>query len=374
MKHILIITSYGPSLINFRLSLIKELIFKGYKVSVASPIEKFSDTFQKELRNLGVSINIFTLSRTGLSVLQDCKTILKLYKIIKNSKPNIIISYTSKPVIYTGILLKYFPKITFYPLITGLGYTFTEGEGFKRRILKYLMTRLYREGLKCAEKIIFQNIDDKNFFYKLKIINKKNLARIVNGSGIDLKAYPFSALPSKPIFLMISRLLVDKGVKEYVEAARAVRSRYPNVIFQLAGGLDKNPAGISKDELQLWIDQGDIQYLGEIKLVQSILKSCKYFVLPSYREGTPRSTLEALSTGRPIITTDVPGCRETIIHEKNGLLVPIKNSAALANAMIRLLQEKDKKIQSMAKESFLIAKNKYEINKVNRSMLEIMSL
>ena len=374
MKHILIITSYGPSLINFRLSLIKELIFKGYKVSVASPIDKFSDIFQKELRNLGVSINIFTLSRTGLNVLQDCKTILKLYKIIKNSKPNIIISYTSKPVIYTGILLKYFPKITFYPLITGLGYIFIEGEGFKRRILKYLMTRLYREGLKCAEKIIFQNIDDKNFFYKLKIINKKNLARIVNGSGIDLKAYPFSALPSKPIFLMISRLLVDKGVKEYVEAARAVRSRYPNVIFQLAGWLDKNPASISKDELQLWIDQGDIQYLGEIKSVQSILKSCKYFVLPSYREGTPRSTLEALSTGRPIITTDVPGCRETIIHEKNGLLVPIKNSAALANAMIRLLQEKDKKIQSMAKESFLIAKNKYEINKVNRSMLEIMSL
>jgi glycosyltransferase involved in cell wall biosynthesis len=173
---------------------------------------------------------------------------------------------------------------------------------------------------------------------------------------------------------MISRLLVDKGVREYVQAAQIVRSRIPNVTFQLAGYLDENPASISFKELQSWIKQGDIQYLGEIESVQYILKSCRFYVLPSYREGTPRSTLEALSTGRPVITTDVPGCRETVIHKKNGLLVPPRNSEALAKAMIVLLEEKDEIIQDMAKESYLIAKNKYQIEKVNKSILSIIGL
>ena len=173
---------------------------------------------------------------------------------------------------------------------------------------------------------------------------------------------------------MISRLLIDKGVREYVEAAKIVRSNFSNVRFQLAGYIDSNPSSISAKVLQSWINEGNIEYLGEIKSVQSILKSCKYYVLPSYREGTPRSVLEALATGRPIITTDAPGCRETVIHKKNGLLVPIKDSTALANAMISLLEESDEVIKKMAFESYLIAKNKFEIDKVNKSMLNIMNL
>ena len=173
---------------------------------------------------------------------------------------------------------------------------------------------------------------------------------------------------------MISRLLADKGVREYVKAAKIVRAHFPKVIFQLAGNLDENPASISLKELKSWINKGDVNYLGEIKSVQSILKSCKYYVLPSYREGMPRSVLEALSTGRPIITTDVPGCRETIIHKKNGLLVPVKNPIALANAMISLLEESEEVIKKMALESYLLAKNKFEVGKVDKSMLNIMKL
>ena len=374
MKHVLIITSYGPSLNNFRLSLIKKMLSRGHKVSVASPKDNFSDILQKELKNLGVNINIYTLSRTSLNFFKDFKSILEIYKIIKNSKPNIVISYTAKPVIYSGLVLKNFKKISYYPMITGLGYAFIERQSIKHKMLKYLISKLYREGLKRSAKIIFQNRDDKSLFYKLKIIKKKNLSKIINGSGVDLNTYPFSSLPSKPIFLMISRLLVDKGVREYVKAAKIVRTHFPNVIFQLAGNLDENPASISFKELQSWINKGDIHYLGKIKSVQSILKSCKYYVLPSYREGTPRSTLEALSTGRPIITTDVPGCRETVIHKKNGLLVPAKDPAALANAMISLLKESNKSIKTMAKESFLIAKKKYEIKKINQNILNIMNL
>jgi len=374
MKHILIIASWGPSLINFRLPLIKKLLSRGHKVSVAAPIDNFSEVLQKKIIDLGVNVSIFSLSSKGLNFFKDCKSIFEIYKIIRKIKPNIIISYTTKPVIYTGLILKCFKKVSYYPLITGLGYTFIDRYSIKHKILKYFMVKLYREGLKSSKKIIFQNKDDQGLFFKLKIIRQKNLSDVVNGSGVDLNAYPLSSLPSKPVFLMISRLLIDKGVREYVEAAKIVRSRFSGVTFQLVGYLDKNPSGISANELQSWINKGDIEYLGEVKSVQSVLKLCKYYVLPSYREGTPRSTLEALSTGRPIITTDVPGCRETVIHEKNGLLVPVKDSVALANAMIRLLNETDKNIERMAKESFLIARNKYEINKVNQSMLNMMDL
>lgn len=374
MKHILIIASYGPSLINFRLPLIKRLLSRGYKVSVASPIDDFSDILQKKLQDLGIYINIFKLSRTRFNLLINFNSLIELYKIVKNSKPNIIISYTAKPVIFSGLVLKFFKKVSYYPLITGLGFSFTEINSIKKIFFRYLISQLYRQGLKSSKKIIFQNKDDQSLFYKLKILDQSKISYVINGSGVDLSEYPLTNLPSKRVFLMIARLLGDKGVREYVNAAKIVRSRFPNVTFQLAGYLDENPSAVTADELQTWINDGNIEYLGEIKSVQSILKSCKYYVLPSYREGTPRSVLEALSTGRPIITTDTPGCRETVVHEKNGLLVPIKDPISLANAMIRLLNEKDETIEKMAKESYLIAKNKYDIDKVNQSIINIMNL
>jgi len=375
MKHILIISSYGSSLINFRLNLIKDILSKGYKVSVAAPSNHFSNDEQKKLKDLGVKINKFFLSRIGYNLLKDIRTIYEIYRVIKNSKPDIIISYTSKPIIYTGIILKFFPKIIYYPLITGLGTPFTEIVSIKKNIFKCLISQLYKFALKSSYKVIFQNKDDLSLFLKLKIVRQKKKLFIVNGSGVDLNDYPLSILPSKPVFLMVARLLVFKGIREYAEAAKIVKSSYPNVTFQLAGGLDQSPSCISSSELKYYINQGNIEYLGEIKSAQSILKSCKFYVLPSYyREGIPRSTLEALSTGRPVITSDSPGCRETVIHEKNGLLIPVKNVEALANAMIRLLEEKEEVIQNMAKQSFLIAKNKFDVKKVNKKFIDIIGL
>ena len=374
MKHILIITSYGPSLINFRLPLIKKLILKGHKVSVASPKNKFSNKLQKKLKDLGVKIIFFSISNTSLNFFKDCKIILEIFKIIKNYKPSMVIAYTVKPVIYSGLVLKYFKKISYFPIITGLGYTFIDKFTIKHKIIKYLIIQLYQKSLKSSKKIIFQNKDDQSLFWKLKIIKEKNISNVVNGSGVDLDIYPLSDLPSKPVFLMISRLIVDKGVREYVEAAKIVKSRFSNARFQLAGYLDNNPSAITADELQSWIKESNIEYLGEKKSVQSILQSCKFYVLPSYREGVPRSVLEALSTGRPIITTDVPGCRETVIHKKNGLLVPVKDTIALSEAMISLLEESEENIKKMAFESYLLAKNKFEIDKVNKCILKIMNL
>lgn len=374
MKHILFITAYGPSIINFRLSLIKKILSKGYKVSVAAPDNQFPKVLQDEIKNLGVDLIIFKISRTGMNLFQELRSLLEIFKIIRVYKPNIIISSLIKPIIYTGLVLKLFKSIRYFPLIAGIGYGLYAKNSIKHKILKMFIIKLYKEGIQKAETIIFQNKDDKLLFSELKIKNYNNQSAVINGSGVDLTIYPFSNLPKQTIFLMMSRLLVDKGVREYVEAAKIVRSKFPDVIFQLAGDLDENPESIGLEELNAWIDQGDIQYLGHIKYVQSILKNCKFFVLPSYREGTPRSTLEALATGRPIITTDVPGCRETVIHKKNGLLVPSKDHKALAKAMINFINEKDKNIEKMAIQSFLIAKNKYEINKVNQSIIRIINL
>ena len=181
-------------------------------------------------------------------------------------------------------------------------------------------------------------------------------------------------IPKKPIFLMVSRLLIDKGVREYVDAASLVKIKYPNAIFQLAGRMDTNPASINPDELNFWIKKNFIQYLGEISTVYKSISECRFFVLPSYREGTPRSVLEAMATGRPIITTDVPGCRETVIQGKNGLLVPPKNSRSLANAMIKLLKSSEDKIQSMGRESFILTRDKYDVEKVNKDIVDIIKL
>lgn len=374
MKHILIIASHGPSLINFRLNLIKLLLSKGYKVSVASSSDNFSNGLQKKLKALGVKINLFYLSRTGLNILRESKSILDLMRIIKYSKPNIIISYTAKPVIYSGLILKFFPKIIHFPLITGLGFAFTNNISIRKNLLRKLMTFLYCLSLKKSEKIIFQNKDDKKLFLELRIIKDKKKISIINGSGIDLKDFSFSRLPTKHIFLMIARLLIDKGIKEYFEASIIVKKKFPNAKFHLIGDLDQNPSSLNKKELKFLINKSKVKYLGKRNSVKSALRACRYFVLPSYREGTPRTILEALSIGRPVITTNVPGCRETVVNKKNGLLVPFKNSIALANAMIKLIKEKDKKIKRMAKESYLIAKEKYEINKVNMNMLNIMNL
>jgi glycosyltransferase involved in cell wall biosynthesis len=374
MKHFLIIASNGPSLINFRLPFIKKLISKGFIVSVAAAKDNFPDNLLIQLQELKINIYFFYLQKTGLNFFQDCRSMFEIYKILKKSKPDLVLAYTVKAVIYAGILVKFFKKIKYYPLITGLGYIFIDRDSIKHKILNKMVIALYKFSSKSATKIIFQNKDDQYLFFKLKIIKQIDLSNVVNGSGIDLNIYPLSVLPTKPIFLMISRLLVDKGVKEYVEAAKIVKSRYVDVRFQLVGYLDENPSSITSQELQSWINQGNIEYLGKMDSVQSILKSCKYYVLPSYREGVPRSTLEALATGRPIITTDTPGCRETVCHKKNGLLVPIKDSKALAHAMISLLEESDQNIKKMAYESYLLAKNKFEIDKVNKSMLKIMNL
>ena len=211
-KHILIISSELFSLINFRGSLIKHLINSGHKVTALAPKEKNNDkNIIHKLRSMGVVLKFYFLSRTSLNPFKDYLSYKSIRFVISQSNPDIVIAYTAKPVIYAGIAMEHFPKISFFPIITGLGYGFTDGDGIKRKVIQQVMIFLYRRGLKNSLGIIFQNSDDKKLFYRLKIISSIQSSYVVNGSGVDLDLYPFSPIPSKPIFLMLSRLLVDKG-------------------------------------------------------------------------------------------------------------------------------------------------------------------
>jgi len=327
-----------------------------------------------QLDAMGVEFVPVQLARTGLSLWQDYQTYRELRDLFKKLKPDVVLAYTAKPVIYGGMAAQSVSACSFFPLITGLGYAFTDGGGIKRQLLRYLVSCLYRKGLKQAKAVIFQNSDDEKLFRKLGLMSSGVRSNVVNGSGVDLAAFPPAELISKPVFLMLARLVADKGVCEYVEAARLVKMRFPQAIFQLAGGLDPNPAGIRIEELQGWVGVGGIEYLGEISSVQKAIAAARFYVLPSYREGTPRSVLEALATGRPVITTDAPGCRETVIDGVNGYLVPPRDAKALADAMIKMLEATEEQINTMAQASLALAREKYDVCKVNAQMFEIMGL
>ena len=373
-KRVLVVAGLSWSLLNFRGPLLAELQARGHNVGVIAPIDEGTKTVSAELASRSIAFESINLARGGLNPRQDLASMRQLQQVFSRLSPDIVLAYTAKPLIYSGIAARRVANIRFFPLITGLGYAFMESGGLKRRLVRAVVEKLYRRSLAGAETVIFQNPDDERLFRERRLMPVSVPSVRVNGSGVDLEAFPPSPLPREPVFLMLARLVADKGVREYVEAACMVRARYPRAVFRLAGGLDPNPAGINQQELQAWIETGAIEYLGEVWPVQDALAQCRFYVLPSYREGTPRSVLEAMATGRPIITTDAPGCRETVEHGVNGLLIPPRDAGALAEAMIRMIEASDAEVQRMADASLALAREKYDVHKVNQRMLEIMGL
>jgi glycosyltransferase involved in cell wall biosynthesis len=253
-----------------------------------------------------------------------------------------------------------------YALVTGLGYSFT------RRWLSLIVGLLYRGALGLCRNVMFQNPDDRAFFIQ-KGIADAGKCTVVNGSGVDLDHYYPTPLPSELVFLLIARLLKDKGIREYVQAARLVRRSRPDARFILVGPRDPGPAAVPEAELASWVSQEGIEYRGPTEDVRAAITEAMVFVLPSYREGTPRTVLEAMAMCRPIITTDVPGCRETVIEGVNGFLVPAKDAVRLAGAMLRFAS--DLSLASrMGRASREIVENKYDVRRVNQQMLLSMGL
>jgi glycosyltransferase involved in cell wall biosynthesis len=369
---LLMIASFPGSILAFRGELIKSLIKHGVAVTVAAPGLSTAGTVRRDLEAIGAAAVDIRLHRTGMNPFKDLLSIWDLYRKMRALRPEIVIAYTIKPVIY-GMLAAWLARVPRrFALITGLGNVFTRPDA---GLLASIVSRLYRLALGKAGKVFFQNPDDQALLQQQGLLRSTTPSVVVNGSGINLDEYGLRAMPQPPVsFLMIARLLGDKGVREFAQAAQRVRSKYPDVRCSLAGWIDSNRDAISQQELDAWVERGDISYLGRLSDVRPAIAVCWAYVLPSYYgEGTPRTVLEAMAIGRAIITTDAPGCRETVNEGENGFLVPVRSVDALAGAMLRLV-ENEELTASMGQRSRKIAEAKYDVHKVNAVMLREMGL
>lgn len=368
------ISGFAESLINFRGTLIGALQSRGLSVNVASPDLLVSETAKDKLVAMGVQLHYIPLQRTATNPLADVRCFLALLRLMWRVRPNYVLCYTIKPVIY-GTFAAWLAVVPHrYALITGLGYSFTGHPYGLRRIVKGLAQIMYRVALSRAHKVFFQNPDDEALFCELGILLAGTPSVVVNGSGVDVLGFSLTPLPSgPPRFLLIARLLGDKGIREFGQAAQRIKALHPQARFSLVGWIDENPDAIKQAELDAWVKQGSLDYLGRMEDVRPAIAACSVYVLPSYREGTPRTVLEAMAMGRPIITTDAPGCRETVIDGENGFLVPVKSVDALVAAMERFIEEPDLVVR-MGKRSREIAEEKYDVHKVNDVMIREMGL
>lgn len=374
----LLIGGFAESLIGFRKPLIVALLNKGLKVHVAAPDLLINQAVMLELNALGVVPHDIQMQRTGTDPVADIKTLFSLYRLMRTIKPDYVLSYTIKPVVYGSIAAKLARVPHRFALITGLGFAFMGEEDKQRSRVRAIVQGLYRNALRHCQKVFFQNPDDEALFRQLDILFSRVNTCVVNGSGVDISEYAVTSLPTKdgvpaPRFLLIARLLGDKGIREYAQAAVIIKAKYPQVQFDLVGWIDDNPNTIQQHELDGWISDGLFNFWGKLADVQPAIAACSIYVLPSYREGTPRTVLEAMAMGRPIVTTDAPGCRETVIDGYNGYLVPVKSVDKLAAAMEKFIIDPEL-ITRMGTASRQLAEEKFDVHAVNQIMLEEMGL
>ena len=369
-RTVIVIGSLAESLINFRGALLADMVRVGCRVVACAP--NASAETKSGLARIGVEFRVIPFDRTGLNLVKDVQACIALVRLMREVRPDIVFGYTIKPVVYGSIVARLTGTRKIFSMITGLGYAFSR-KGVKQKIVSLVAQALYRFSLRCNAKVFFQNPDDQADFERMNLLKNSDQAVQINGSGIDIKSFVPAPFPERISFLLIARLLKDKGITEYVEAARAVKLMYPQVSFQLAGWIDDNPSAISQVQLDCWVNNGVIEFLGRLSDVRSAMSACSVYVLPSYREGTPRTVLEAMAMGRPIITTDVPGCRETVQHGLNGFLVPMRDSQSLAQAMLKFIESKAL-IPQMGARSRELAVQKYDVDKVNAVLLSGMGL
>ncbi|UYO94000.1 glycosyltransferase family 4 protein [Pollutimonas sp. M17] len=371
----LLIAGFPDSILQFRGALLDALQAQGLDVHVAAPGLDSRSAMHQALRARGMTPHDIPLQRTGMNPAKDLRSLLRLWRLMRRLRPHYTLAYTIKPVIY-GTLAGWLAGVPQrYALITGLGYAFQGDDQAKDRrgTLRNVAKTLYRQGLKKAHKAFFQNPDDEALFRGLKILHPGQITHIVNGSGVDLNRYQVAPLPKAPHFLLIARLLGDKGVREYAAAAARMRAAHPECTFSLAGWIDDNPDAIAHGELHEWVAAGDIDYLGRLDDVRPAIAASSVYVLPSYREGTPRTVLEAMAMGRAIITTDAPGCRQTVEEGRNGYLVPPRSVDRLVEAMESLYADPGL-TAAMGAQSRAMAEDRYNVHKVNAAMLREMDI
>lgn len=370
-----LIGTLASSALGFRRDLILDLVSRGHQVYVFA-IDYDAQRLE-QIKALGATPVPYHFARTGLNPISDLVNTLRLAKKLRQIQPDRVLSYFAKPVIFGTLAAKLAGVPQCFAMLEGLGAAFTvqpEKTSLPLRLVKRVQCLLYKVALPRADEVIFLNPDDANELLTMESISVKRHS-ILGPIGLNLKAFPFSPAPTDPIrFVFIGRLLRDKGIYEYIEAARQLKIDYPSAVFSLIGGLDTdNPRALSKRDLANIMAQGTIEYCGEVDNIAEHLTRSSVFVLPSYREGYPRSTQEAMAVGRAIITTNVPGCKETVIEGVNGFLVPPWNSQELANKM-RYFIENRVAITEMGKQSHQFAKHHFDVSLVNNTLIKLMNL
>lgn len=369
---VVVVGGWAPSLVNFRGPLLDEMVRRGHDV-VAMAADA-TPAVVDELQRRGVRFQAWNVERAGVGIVADLRAMTALTRALRELSADVVVAYTIKPVVY-GMLAAWLAGVPRRAaLITGLGYSFAARSTRKQAFVAQISRALYRAALPKADVVFFQNADDRDEMKRLKLLSASSRVEVVRGSGVDTSAFPAAPLPEgPPRFVFLGRLLRDKGIYELVEAARIVRARHPAVTFQVAGWLDPNPESVSRDQLEAWTRDGIFEYLGTVADVRPALAESHALILPSYREGTPRSVLEAMSTGRAVVTTDAPGCRDTVDHGRTGLLVPVRDSAKLADAILRLTEDPTLLV-SMGAAARARAELLYDARQIASQMCEILHL
>lgn len=369
MKKFVLISPKNRSAYNFRGDLIKDIQAKGYDVVVTGPNKEGVD----KIEALGAKFIEVPVDKNGTNPFADISYCLKLRKILKKEKADAILGYTIKPVIYGSIAGWLAGVKNRTAMVTGAGYLFAS-KSTKARLIQKVSFILYRIGLGVAHKVIFQNIDDLNEFVEHKLV-KREKCHVVNGSGVNMSKYTPAPYPEKPSFFFLGRLVHSKGGLDFAEAAKIVKEQNPEARFMILGKPEKNlPDAILPEELMPYVDDGTIELFPETDDIPKYYAMTSVFVLPTaYREGTPRVILEAMASARAIITTNTPGCKETVIEGENGYFVPTHDPKALADKLM-IYVDNAGRIEECGRKSLEICKSKYEVSIINRNMLEIMGL
>lgn len=360
MKFILI-SPKNRTAYNFRGDLIREIIGCGYEVIVTGPNR---DNVEK-IEALGARFVEIPMNKNGVNPLADLRYQKALCELFRKERPDVVFGYTSKPVIYGSIAAKKAGVPHIAAMVTGAGYAFT-AQTAKARVIRVIQSMLYKKAFRCADVAIFQNKDDRAQFVGLHLVNDSKCV-VVNGSGVNTAKFAAAPYPQQITFFMLARVMYSKGIREYLAACRKVKQKYPAVRCMLLGACENIQDSLSEADLQPYIDDGTIEHFGETDIVADYYKQCSVYVLPSYREGTPRTVLEAMSMGRAVITTDAPGCRETVIDGQTGFLVPVKNAEALAEKMCAFV-ENPELIEKMGQASAEYCRQKFDVRKVNADM------
>ena len=374
VRSLAVIANGAFSIVNFRGPLIREMTNRGVRVYALAP--DFDEPTRRAVEDLGATPIDYQLDRTGMRPLRDLRDGILLRRLLKRLRPDVTFAYFIKPVIYGSLAARLAGVKSRYSLVAGLGYIFID-EGrprtLRRRVLQSLVMQLYRLGFSACERVFFQNNDDIRHFVEAGVLPEAKAVRLA-GTGVDLDHFVAAPSVTQPIrFLLVARLLREKGVFEFVDAARHVKAKFPDVEFLVAGATDPNPGSIRQEQVDAWNSEGVVSFLGHVDDIRALIAASSVFVLPSYREGMPRCNQEAMAMGRPVITTDVAGCRDTVIDQETGFLVPVRDPVELAAAMLRFV-ENPGLIRKMGRAARTLAETRFDVHQINEVMCATMGI